>query len=230
MSFIGACLGGLTARLIYHPFDTSRVNLQLKHSGPRSSIFLTREIFRENGLLYLYSGLGLSCIGSILGTGVYISSYNAIYNKFEDKISTNSMKSALIAECLASLIFVPTAVATERAQVKREISEYRIGNSFKILANIVKTGDLKALFKGYWLTLGVFVPLSIIQMPLYENIKNMLQKFYDNELTSKLIASAMSGGVAWWITSPLDIIRFRLQIQNAETNFNYKGLLHVLQG
>lgn len=37
----------------------------------------------------------------------------------------------------------------------------------------------------------------------------MLQKFYDNELTSKLIASAMSGGVAWWITSPLDIIRFR---------------------
>lgn len=49
---------------------------------------------------------------------MYISSYNAIYNKFEDKISTNSMKSALIAECLASLIFVPTAVATERAQVR----------------------------------------------------------------------------------------------------------------
>ena len=192
-------------------------------------------------ILRLYAGLPAALVGGLPGTVLYLSTYEATKN-FLSSNSSSSLSSSLpplppslqhfvsglVAEAVACVVYVPVDVVKERMQVQEysllsssssssaPFSPYR--NSGDALRQIVKTEGLSGIYRGYWATLLSFGPFSALYFLLYEDAKARVSQSYYNGDSSSLpfpalvSLSAVSAGLASFLTSPLDLGKLRLQV------------------
>ncbi|GJD07834.1 Mitochondrial substrate carrier family protein E [Galdieria sulphuraria] len=73
-------------------------------------------------------------------------------------------------------------VLKQRVQVRSQQS-----NSFAALGDLLKYEGPKALFKGYFLTLGVFGPYSMIYFVCYEHFKSWGRKWNKQRVVQLLL-------------------------------------------
>merc|ERR1712054_245182 len=85
---------------------------------------------------------------------------------------------------------------------------------------IIASEGVKGLYRGYGATLASFGPFSALYFLFYERCKNVgvgsdriasesaVETFFRS-----VVCASMSGAAAAWITSPLDMIKLRLQVQ-----------------
>jgi hypothetical protein len=72
--FVGSAGAGFISRLIVHPIDTCKTQIQTaKSHQPIGKIF--KNVLKHEGVSGLYRGLGAALLGSIPGACIYISSY-----------------------------------------------------------------------------------------------------------------------------------------------------------
>lgn len=171
--------------------------------------------------------------------------------------------SGMIAETIACLIYVPVDVIKERMQVQQSISStttnsppdatyYR--NGFDAMKQISRSEGLSGIYRGYGATLASFGPFSALYFVFYEKFKALTQQHYlskhrqsdtsvstqppdNNEIEIPflwiVLCSASAGGLASWLTSPLDMAKLRLQIQRGElgsaSSVQYKGVVNCLK-
>ena len=60
------------------------------------------------------------------------------------------------------------------------------------------------------------IPFTMLELGIYENTKSILRKILkvkDLEQKDELMAAAITGGVASFITTPLDLIKTKLMMQ-----------------
>lgn len=97
-------------------------------------------------------------------------------------------------------------------------------SSIKILADIYKDEGImvnigfclkKGFQKGYWISLLVFLPYSVVYFITYEKLKLQIH-FVDNDnLFLISIISALSSCVAAIISNPFDVMKTQYQIQTS---------------
>lgn len=84
---------------------------------------------------------------------------------------------------------------------------------------IVRTEGFSALFHGYKATLWRDLPFSALQFTFYEKERN-LAKIYTGSnnigLLLEILTAASAGGAAGVITTPLDVVKTRIQTQQPE--------------
>ena len=84
------------------------------------------------------------------------------------------------------------------------------------MKQILATDGIGGLFAGYFATLVRDIPYTMFELGIYENIKTIMRKFRHREdLTQadELTAAAITGGLASYITTPLDLIKTKLMMQ-----------------
>ena len=82
---------------------------------------------------------------------------------------------------------------------------------------MLSTQGISGFFTGYAATLIRDVPYTMLELGLYENIKSSIRNFKNVEkLDSKdeLIAAAITGGLASFFTTPLDLVKTKLMVQS----------------
>mmetsp|Transcript_21337 Transcript_21337/g.65060 ORF Transcript_21337/g.65060 Transcript_21337/m.65060 type:complete len:202 (-) Transcript_21337:1089-1694(-) len=140
----------------------------------------------------------------------------------------------MAAEAISCLIFVPVDVIKERLQVQstgeyagksrftRGVTPYH--NSLDALRSIAHTEGLRGIYKGYGATLLSYGPFSALYFLFYEQFKNATlarpgrgAAGSDITFVESLGCACTAGGLAGFLTSPMDLAKLRYQLQRGTT-------------
>eukprot|EP00188_Purpureofilum_apyrenoidigerum_P000287 Plantae.Rhodophyta-Purpureofilum_apyrenoidigerum.ctg11185.p1 GENE.Plantae.Rhodophyta-Purpureofilum_apyrenoidigerum.ctg11185~~Plantae.Rhodophyta-Purpureofilum_apyrenoidigerum.ctg11185.p1 ORF type:complete len:313 (-),score=29.06 Plantae.Rhodophyta-Purpureofilum_apyrenoidigerum.ctg11185:81-974(-) len=212
---------GLFSRCFVHPMDTVRTRIMASTSGAPPTIrSAIATIIRRDGFRGLYRGFGITASMQAPGVATFLTTYDVSKAKLVQWTGFSPMSplvhlvSGLAAETVSAVFWVPMEVLKQRAQL-RDAS----ASSIVALRDLVKHEGFAALFRGYMLTIGVFGPYSMIYFASYEQWKHMLCRKL-NVTTSRdlptpaiLASAAASGGIAAAATTPLDVVKTRIQTQ-----------------
>ncbi|XP_008794194.2 mitochondrial substrate carrier family protein E isoform X1 [Phoenix dactylifera] len=154
-----------------------------------------------------------------------------------------------VGDTLGSFVYVPCEVMKQRMQVqgirkswnstvmKGNVSQksgiqmygYYTG-MFQAGHSIWKEQGLKGLYAGYWSTLARDVPFAGLMVTFYEALKDLTehgrQKFIpdaDLHISSSfegLLLGGLAGGFSAYLTTPLDVIKTRMQVQGSTMRYN----------
>ncbi|KAK4395789.1 Mitochondrial magnesium exporter 1 [Sesamum angolense] len=155
--------------------------------------------------------------------------------------------SGALGDTLGSFIYVPCEVMKQRMQVQgskkywtsvmvKEGSRAKHGmhmygyysGMFQAGCSIWKEQGLKGLYAGYWSTLARDVPFAGLMVTFYEAFKNMTQygkqnlfpnaNLHSNSSFEGLLLGGLAGGLSAYLTTPLDVVKTRLQVQGIATS------------
>lgn len=223
-SMFASCVAGGIARCVCHPLDTIKSRLQFSVSVS-SFVDVCRTTMITDGIRGFYRGLGVATIGGIPGVCIYLTSYETSKNILSNNLSSQFLSyflSGMVAESACGVFFVPVDVIKERMQVQQRMNIPSSGSgstanhlyyssAIDAVKKIMASEGIRGVYKGYGATLIAYGPFSACYFLFYEQLK----KFHGTELSfvNSLAYSALSGGVASYITNPLDLIKLRLQVQ-----------------
>ncbi|XAR65536.1 hypothetical protein NMG60_11009688 [Bertholletia excelsa] len=154
-----------------------------------------------------------------------------------------------VGDTLGSFVYVPCEVMKQRMQVQGSRKYWssivmkdnaHISPGMKMYgyysgmlqagSSIWKEQGLKGLYAGYWSTLARDVPFAGLMVTFYEALKDLTeygkQKWMphaDYPVSSSLeglILGGLAGGFSAYLTTPLDVVKTRLQVQGSTLRYN----------
>jgi len=176
---LAGSLAGLVTDTVLHPLDTLKTRFQVET--------MQKAVFRR-----LYGGFGAVAVGSAPTNAVFFT----VYEKTKESISVpgigNEVASACIAETVSCLLRCPIENIKQNSQVYGESSAENLSRLFRN----------KTILKGYSALLAREIPFSVIQMPIWESLKN--------HGLSGAASGALSGAFAAVCTNPIDVVKTRV--------------------
>lgn len=121
------------------------------------------------------------------------------------------------------MLWVPIDVVKERLQVQSSLPhgavKYR--SSFDALRRICTQEGVGGIYRGYMATLYSFGPFSAFYFGFYEQSRAAAASWQNTEIAtlpmpSVVACSAFAGSGAAWLSSPLDMIKLRIQVQRRQ--------------
>lgn len=256
ISMISGLLSGATAKLFIHPIDTIKAKVQVETKETQKISDAFKSTMKSEGIKGLYRGIGISVIGSLPACCLYFGTYewakkNLLFlNYFENAEFIKYFIGGIIAETVSCLIFVPVDIIKERRQVQSKLNTYHYKNDFDAFRQIIKQEKLRGIYRAYGATILSFGPMSAFYFMFYEYFKgffvrndaiayrNRINKVENEEInlnigfTHSLICGGLASALSSYITTPLDLVKFRMQVQRADTAEHSRSLQYrnVLQG
>jgi hypothetical protein len=129
----------------------------------------------------------------------------------------------LIADLAAAPAYVPSEVLKTRLQLQGRYnnpyfnSGYNYRSTIDAARTIAKTEGFGALFYGYKATLWRDLPFSALQFAFYEEERGLAKRYVGSNnigLPLEILTAATAGGMAGVITTPLDVVKTRIQTQH----------------
>mmetsp|Transcript_10984 Transcript_10984/g.17905 ORF Transcript_10984/g.17905 Transcript_10984/m.17905 type:complete len:355 (+) Transcript_10984:72-1136(+) len=228
------CLCGAFATLVgdfvMHPIDTIKVTQQTA-VATLGFFAAIKQIFTTSGPLGFYQGIVPYLIGDGSSGAVKFAVFESSKKYLEAKLperyhSGVQFLTAAIAMLACSVILVPGEV------IKTRIQAAAGGSMMGVIAQTLKSEGVGGLFSGYYATLVRDVPYTMLELGVYENIKTFMRKLGNNggELSGKeeLTAAAITGAVAAFFTTPLDLVKTKLMMQGVGGAAQYSGVAGAL--
>ncbi|KAL8141892.1 hypothetical protein V2J09_014924 [Rumex salicifolius] len=154
-----------------------------------------------------------------------------------------------VGDALGSFVYVPCEVMKQRMQVQGTSTSWSavIANAnnaripgvqmykyytgmFHAGSSIWKEQGFKGLYAGYWSTLARDMPFAGLMVMFYESMKEMTEygskrwapnsDFHLNSSLEGFLLGGVAGGLSAYITTPLDVIKTRLQVQGPTLRYN----------
>ncbi len=245
VSLLASATAGAVSKIAFHPIDTAKSQVQAGKNSSAWKAFM--DTYRTNGLKGLYRGIGAVLVGGTPAVMIYLTTYEITKNKF-DSINyplpefVKHFSAGMFAEACSCSIFVPVDVIKERLQVYQTLSVTKSSysdkgmiykNSWDSLKQIMKHEGLLGIYKGYGATLMSFGPFSAFYFAFYEQAKvtagQILKKdSKDLNFIETLFTSLAAGTLSAYITTPLDLVKLRMQIQRGQGGIN-EGMTSMLK-
>ncbi|CBX99234.1 hypothetical protein IAQ61_000648 [Plenodomus lingam] len=225
-------IGGTTGDMLMHSLDTVKTRQQGDpHMPPKytsmGSTYYT--IWRQEGIRKgLYGGVQPAFLGSFVGTVCFFGAYEWSKRAMIDNGVAPSIayfSAGLIADLAAAPAYVPSEVLKTRLQLQGRYknpyfnSGYNYRGTVDAIRTIIKTEGYSALFHGYKATLWRDLPFSALQFAFYEQERGWAKKYMGSNnigLPLEIATAASAGGMAGVITTPLDVVKTRIQTQHNE--------------
>lgn len=237
---LGAVAGGIGATLVY-PIDLVKTRMQNQRSNKlvgellyRNSLDCAKKVLRNEGFLGFYSGLGPQLIGVAPEKAIKLTVNDLVRGKATDKNGNIPVMWEIIAGGSAGgcqVIFTnPLEIVKIRLQVQGEIAKTMTDIPKRSALWIVKNLGLFGLYKGASACLLRDIPFSAIYFPTYAHLKkDMFKESPTHKLSigELLIAGAIAGMPAAYLTTPADVIKTRLQVEARKGEATYKNIHHA---
>lgn len=239
---MASALAATVAKTILQPLDTVKTLQQQARSlqasrGPFQTAF---GVVRSRGVFGLWSGLGVTVLGSAPSVALYFGTYTSIKSflsrRFPNNFKVfNVVVSASVANSLASLLRAPFEVIKQRVQAGVHSSP------MAAVATIWRADGLGGFFSHGQLTSQIIrdVPYAVLTLLSYELLQTALKRH--TRLRSKLskdsadsvegsiaipsrpaalsdavlrssdaVCGALAGGLSSFLTNPMDVIKTRM--------------------
>ncbi|KAH9870990.1 hypothetical protein J1614_006564 [Plenodomus biglobosus] len=225
-------IGGTTGDMLMHSLDTVKTRQQGDpHMPPKytsmGSTYYT--IWRQEGIRKgLYGGVQPAFLGSFVGTVCFFGAYEWSKRTMIDNGVAPSIayfSAGLVADLAAAPAYVPSEVLKTRLQLQGRYknpyfnSGYNYRGTVDAIRTIVKSEGYSALFHGYKATLWRDLPFSALQFAFYEEERGWAKTYMGSNnigLPLEIATAASAGGMAGVITTPLDVVKTRIQTQHNE--------------
>ncbi|KAG9195618.1 hypothetical protein G6011_00739 [Alternaria panax] len=223
-------IGGTTGDMLMHSLDTVKTRQQGDpHMPPKytsmGNTYYT--IWRQEGFRKgLYGGVKPAFLGSFSGTVCFFGAYEWTKRTMIDYGVAPSVAyflAGLLADLAAAPAYVPSEVLKTRLQLQGRYnnpyfnSGYNYRGTVDAARTIARTEGYSALFHGYKATLWRDLPFSALQFAFYEEERGWAKKYMGSNnigLPLEIITAATAGGLAGVITTPLDVVKTRIQTQH----------------
>lgn len=213
------------ANVLTNPIDTIKTRLQLqkiKEQHSKKGIWQTGvQIVRNEGVVYLYNGVGASVVRGLVFGGLRMGMYEPIKTALF-KESTATLSEKIIAGSLsgggAALVSSPLEMIKTNLQ-----SSNRTRNSMDVVRQIYSKHGLTGMWAGSVPGIIRSCLLTASQCATYDEVKNTLiskAEFKDGVLLH-LMASMTSGILTTTVTNPIDVVKTHMFVSRGE----YTGLL-----
>lgn len=221
-------IGGLVADFIMHPLDTMKTRQQASLDTVKTLDLKLRnlhplEILKMEGLRKgWYSGLSAAMLGSLPSAAIFFMTYEFLKEEMILSYKMNETFTFFVAglsgDLASSLVYVPSEVLKTRLQLQGKLNKKLFGynNLRDAVFKMNKFEGKSVFYSGYSATLLRDLPFSAIQFALYEKLRQIscqITAKTDDQLgvTEELIVGGLAGGIAGAITTPLDVVKTRLQ-------------------
>ncbi|KAG0084569.1 hypothetical protein BGZ93_008210 [Podila epicladia] len=272
-NLMASSAAALCSRLCTHPLDTVKTRVQVANT-PQHLVPTFLHLFRTGGL---YRGLPIALTLSVPGLSVYLTTYDvakeALSKQFpahvQDDSVVNHMLSAGVAEVCSGLFWTPMEVLKQKQQIETTGSRTVSSTSAQqpqpvrtktldLAKMIYRREGLAGFYRGYFITLGVFVPYSMLYFASYEQMKQMawarqkqrsgatMGSNQDHETLSFMTivgCAAVACGFAAGVSNIVDVVKTRWQTsvltkntelsstrKIAEAMFQQGGLISFTRG
>jgi solute carrier family 25 iron transporter 28/37 len=235
--FAGAVAGAI-ADCFTHPLSTVKTRLQCQgamlkdgaggsaggvfYKGPISGMAF---IARTEGFRSLYKGIGIVVAGAAPGQALYFAGYETVKRVGGSHPVTNFL-GGVTAQICGSLAWVPMDVVKERLQIEGQIKTVETyGGSMNALRQIVAKEGFMGLYRAYWLHQLTWAPFNGLYFTCFEATRNYVRSnnIVPDGIPTNLISGMIAGMVASVSTSPIDLVKTRLQVQKSNPQlFDYK--------
>ncbi|CDO93711.1 unnamed protein product [Kluyveromyces dobzhanskii CBS 2104] len=228
-------IGGAIGDSAMHSLDTVKTRQQGAPSTPKykNMISAYRTIFVEEGLRKgLYGGYSGAMLGSFPSAAIFFATYELTKRQMIDEWEINEtfshLTSGFLGDFVSSFVYVPSEVLKTRLQLQGRYNNpyFQSGYNYKNLTDavmtIIRREGWPTLFFGYKATLSRDLPFSGLQFAFYEKFRQFAftleNKTFDEDLSlsSEIVTGAAAGGLAGIITTPLDVVKTRIQTQLPE--------------
>jgi len=212
-AMLAGSAAGMTEHLVMFPLDTVKTRMQVtpgnaipSHITSYSALL---KIVRTEGVLRLYRGASLVVIGAVPAHALYFGAYEATRKFLGATRSRHQPLKTALAGVTATMghdiISTPIDVIKQRLQMKNSpLRTYREG-----LFNT----SLNQLFRSYPTTVMLNIPMVVVNFVVYESlilITKSKTKVADS-IPVHLICGGIAGGLAGFLSTPLDVVRTRIQ-------------------
>ncbi|XBW35105.1 hypothetical protein QEN19_000668 [Hanseniaspora menglaensis] len=221
-------IGGLVADFIMHPLDTMKTRQQASLDTMKTLDLKLRtlhpiQILKMEGVRKgWYSGLSAAMLGSLPSAAIFFMTYEFLKEEMILNYQINETFTFLIAglsgDFASSLVYVPSEVLKTRLQLQGKLNKKLFGynNLRDAVLKMKKFEGTRVFYSGYGATLLRDLPFSAIQFALYEKFRQIscqITTKRDDQLgvTEELLVGGLAGAIAGAITTPLDVVKTRLQ-------------------
>eukprot|EP01025_Chloroclados_australasicus_P014366 TRINITY_DN16728_c0_g1_i2.p2 TRINITY_DN16728_c0_g1~~TRINITY_DN16728_c0_g1_i2.p2 ORF type:complete len:335 (+),score=33.07 TRINITY_DN16728_c0_g1_i2:194-1198(+) len=224
LTFQGHMLAGAVAGITEHaamfPMDTIKTRMQVwsvckDRTTTRDFKSVIMRSLRKEGILSLYRGLSAMIYGAGPSHAVYFATYEFTKQQLDTDNAGNPSPSVAafsgaVAAAASDGCMVPADVVKQRLQIS--------GSPYKGVLNcintIIREEGIAGFYRSYPTTLLMNIPFTAIHFSIYETMKNAMGEGAEEEsLKVQLIAGGTAGGCASAATTPLDVVKTRLQTQ-----------------
>lgn len=223
-----------------YPLDTVKTRQQGAPNEIRykSTLRAFRTLLREEGVFRgVYGGYSPAALGSFPSTMTFFIAYEStkryLINDMKVPEPVAHFSAGFVGDFASSFIYVPSEVLKTRLQLQGRYnnpffySGYNYKGMIDAVRTITHTEGYGALFYGYKATLIRDLPFSALQFAFYEKFHTMAQSYAgqnnDMGIGLELATGAVAGGLAGGITTPLDVVKTRIQTQHTDTSHLYSG-------
>ncbi|KAJ7541885.1 hypothetical protein O6H91_10G081000 [Diphasiastrum complanatum] len=226
LSFRQHMLAGSIAGIIEHvamfPVDTVKTRVQMLSGPPCASVHSLSKAFSSvmkiEGPLGFYRGIG----AMVLGAGPSHAAYFAVYEAFKEKFGGNEpghhplahMAAGACATVANDAVLTPMDVVKQRLQLS--CSPYR--GVLDCIKKMLKEEGLRAFYASYRTTVLMNIPFVGVHFASYEAAKKVLNDLSldrtgEENFLTHVVAGGAAGALASAVTTPLDVVKTRLQCQ-----------------
>ncbi|XP_041988016.1 mitochondrial basic amino acids transporter-like [Aricia agestis] len=203
LDFVAGCIGGCAGIVAGHPLDTLKVHIQ---SGRGSALECTRALLRSGSLATAYRGVGaplggIAAVNAIV-FGAYGHTKRALPN--QDSIGTQAVAGGA-AGLMQSFACAPVELVKTRQQLAKPADPIPRG-AWGGARYVLRTGGLRALFRGLGVTMARDCPAFAIYFASYEAMTRG-----DASALRVFAAGGSAGALSWLVLYPIDVVKSRLQ-------------------
>ncbi|EFJ31048.1 hypothetical protein SELMODRAFT_169433 [Selaginella moellendorffii] len=253
---LAGSLAGIVEHVAMFPVDTLKTRIQMITSpcggsgataaatvGSSSTISRSLvSLLKHEGPLGLYRGVGAMVLGAGPSHAVYFAAYEECKRRFEVDGGGGGgyhpiahMSAGACATIASDAVSTPMDVVKQRLQLKN--SPYAgLGDCVR---KIARSEGLRGFYASYRTTVVMNVPFTGVHFATYEAAKKALGELQgggggvggmsEEHLVTHVVAGGSAGALASAVTTPLDVVKTRLQCQGVcgAERFSSSSVLEV---
>eukprot|EP00163_Fabomonas_tropica_P019063 TRINITY_DN3352_c0_g1_i1.p1 TRINITY_DN3352_c0_g1~~TRINITY_DN3352_c0_g1_i1.p1 ORF type:complete len:234 (-),score=52.42 TRINITY_DN3352_c0_g1_i1:608-1309(-) len=180
-------------------------------------------MFRHEGSRSFYKGFGIVMLFTGPAHALYFGGYEVSKKVLPGHgTAWNHLTAGFIAEIFGATLWVPMDVVKQNLQIQGHGDKVLYQGSVDCLRKIGQSEGIRGLYKGYWASIATFGPWAALYFLGYEQCKTWsrqaLQREEDADLpfAVNLGCGFIAGLVSAGITTPVDVIKTRLQTQSLD--------------
>jgi len=214
--FAGAS-AGVMEHVFMFPVDTIKTRVQMEQADSRKYKHVFKSayrVYKQEGIKRLYSGVTAAVGGAIPAHAVHFATYEFCKRLFGTNRGghhpvLNGMAGGF-AVMAHDFISTPLDVVKQRLQQEKR----RVSGLFHCIRQINKQEGPRAFYASYPTTVVMNVPFMAVYFASYESFKI----FFSNSQGDKgplrdSICGGLAGAMAGFVSTPLDVLKTRLQTQ-----------------